>query len=79
MKIKNYPKNPKLPKQRDLQEDELDDFYKLDMLHDFAQLGEEHAPVGFQANKGDDSIVNYRLEFDEKTKFPRVFESIRID
>ena len=43
-------------------------------------LCEEHAPGGFQTKKTIIVLcIYYRLDFDDKTKFPRVFESIRID
>ena len=73
------PPSRKIPKLRGVYEDEINEFNRLDMIHDFETLGEEHAPPGFQTRKDDDCIVYYHLKFDEKTKFPRVFESIRID
>ena len=73
------PPPRKLPKQRGVFEDEMREFNNQDMLHDFSQLGEEHAPAGFMTKKAKDCIVYYRLEFDKDTNFPKVFESIRID
>ena len=49
------------------------------MIQSFEMLCEEHAPVDFQTKKDNNCIVWYWLDFDDKTKFPRVFESIRID
>ena len=69
----------KLPKVRGVYPDELNEFNKKDILHEFKDLGEEHAPAGFLTRKAPDCIVFFRLEYDEKTNFPQVFESIRID
>lgn len=73
------PPPRKLPKQRGIYKDELQDFNKQDIIHDFSKLGADQAPPGFLTRKADDCIIYYRLEFDEKTNFPHVFESIRID
>ena len=73
------PPPRKLPKQRGILPDELQEFNKQDIIHDLSELREEHAPPGFQTRKSSDCIVYYRMEFDKKTNFPALFESIRID
>ena len=69
----------KLPKQRGIYQDELQEFNNQDLVQNFSALGEEHAPTGFLTRKSEDCIVYYRLEFDDTTNFPHIFESIRID
>ena len=73
------PPPRKLPKQRGVLPDELEEFNKQDIIHNLSELTEENAPPGFKTRKSNDCIVYYRLEFDEKTNFPALFESIRID
>ena len=48
------PPPRKLPKQRGVHEDEINDFNKFDLLHDFGALGEGHATPGFQTRKDDE-------------------------
>ena len=69
------PPPRKLPKQRGILPDELQEFNKQDIIHDLSELGEEHAPQGFQTRKSNDCIVYYRMEFDQKQTFA-LFESI---
>ena len=73
------PPPRKQPKLRGVYEDEMKEFNKKDIVHNFSELSEDDAPTGFQTKKEDDCIVYYRIDFDEQTKFPALFESIRID
>ena len=69
----------KKPTQRGVYADEINDFNKMDMINSFEDFGEEDAPTGFLTKKDHECIIYYRLEFDTETKFPRIFESIKID
>ena len=42
-------------------------------------MNETTAPDGFQLKKSNDHVLFYDLVFDEKTKFPKILESIRVD
>ena len=67
----------KLPRKRNLQEDQLDAYRKIDKINDFSVLNESHAPPGFSTKRNSDCIVFYRI--DEETSFPNIFESIKVD
>ena len=69
----------KAPKLRNVEEDQLNDFRKKDVIQKFEDLGEKHAPPGYSFKRGVDHIIYYKIEFDETTSFPRVFGSIKID
>ena len=58
--------------------DEINTFRSGDVITDFQMLNESHAPEGFKCNHSEDSIVFYRLVFDETTNFPRILETIKI-
>ena len=70
----------KPPKKRVFQEDEMPIFLQeVDpIIKEMAEL-EKHKPNGFSCRKTGDSILFYRLEFDETTQFPRICESIKVD
>ena len=40
---------------------------------------EQHSPKGFTCRRSDECLLFYRLEFDEKTQFPKLLETIKID
>ena len=63
----------KKPKVRNMQEEQIHDFRKLDEIKKFEDLGEKHAPPGYSFKRGDDHIIYYKIEFDKDTSFPRIF------
>ena len=70
----------KPPKKRSFQEDEMPKFLnEVDPVINSVFDLEQHSPKGFTCRKLDDCLLFYRLEFDEKTQFPKVLESIKID
>ena len=69
----------KLPKKRDFSIDEMQDFKENDTISSFEELNEKYSPPGFQFRKTDDCVLYYNLQFDEKTSFPKVLESIRVE
>ena len=48
------------------------------IIHDVSEL-EKYTPIGFECRRVDNSILFYRLVFDEKTQFPTILESIKVD
>ena len=72
----------KTPKQRAFQKDELSDFLATDIIKDFSSLDDiklQSILPGFQIKRNDDSIVCFRINFDIHTKFPAIYETIKID
>ena len=75
------PRKP--PKVRNIQPDELQQFTAADVIKDFTDI-DPTALInsflsGFQFKKNDNSIVFYRISFDDDTQFPVIQESIKID
>ena len=70
----------KEPRKRLFQEDEMPQFSQAvdPIIHDVSEL-EKYTPAGFECRRVEDSILFYRLVFDEKTQFPTILESIRVD
>ena len=70
----------KEPRKRLFQEDEMPQFSETidPVIHDVSDL-ENFTPVGFECRRVDDSILFYRIVFDEKTQFPSILESIKVD
>lgn len=66
------------PRKRIFQEDELDRFRNQDSVKSIADLNEIVSPPGFQFRRFENSVMFYRLEFNEQTQFPTVLESIRV-
>ena len=69
------PRKP--PAKRNYQDDEIDSFLSRDIIKNFAEIGEEHAPTGYSCNKTTDHIVFYNLSYVEG--FPVILESIKVD
>ena len=69
----------KAPKLRVLQQDQMQEFYDKDTIKDLANITLKNCPSGFECKISSDYIVFYKLEFDAKTKFPIILESIKID
>ena len=60
-------RNP--PKIRNVQPDQLQEFLKSDVIHDFNDIDvAKHCPTGFQYKNN--SILFYRKVFDNETEFP---------
>ena len=74
---------PKLPRKkptlRYLGKDEFEDFQSVDKIINLDSLTEQHSPPGFTFKKIHDSVVYYKLCFDEKSGIPVVFESITVN
>ena len=69
----------KPPRKRLFQEDELPKYAEIDpVIHNLTEL-ERHRQEGFTARLTDDCLVFYRIVFDEKTQFPKILESIKVD
>ena len=70
----------KPPKKRSFQEDEMPKFLnEVDPVINNVFDLEQHSPKGFTCRKLDDCLLFYRLEFDAKTQFPKILESIKVD
>ena len=66
----------KPPRKRLFQEDELPKYAEIDpIIHDLSEL-KLHCPEGFSSRMTADSLLFYRIVFDEKTQFHRILESI---
>ena len=59
--------------------DELNCFQKSGTVKTLNDLKETTTPTGFQFKRSDDHALFYNLEFDEKTKFPKILQSIKVD
>ena len=70
-------RNP--PKKRIIQDDQLSSFRENDIIEDFDILSEKHSPNGFLFQKTEQSVIFYHLVYDEKTEFPHILETIKID
>ena len=70
-------RNP--PKKRIIQDDQLSSFRENDIIEDFDILSEKHSPNGFLFQKTEQSVIFYHLVYDEKTEFPDILETIKID
>ena len=67
------------PRERIFQLDQLESFQEQDKIQSVDELNQSHSPPGFVFRKFENSVVYYRLHFDESSQFPSVLESIRID
>ncbi|MEO0684954.1 MAG: hypothetical protein AAFY76_07890, partial [Cyanobacteria bacterium J06649_11] len=67
------------PRERIFQLDQLESFQEQDKIQSVDELNQSHSPPGFGFRKFENSVVYYRLHFDESSQFPSVLESIRID
>ena len=74
---------PKLPRKkpnlRYLGKGEFEDFQSVDKIINLDSLTEQHSPPGFTFKKIHDSVVYYKLCFDENSGIPIVFESITVN
>ena len=74
---------PKLcnpPKIRNVQPDQLQEFLKSDVIHDFNDIDvAKHCPAGFQYKKNENFILFHGTVFDNETEFPVISECIEID
>ena len=70
----------KPPTTRNFKEDELPKFLReVDPLIKSVFELEKHTPEGFTCRRTDDCLLFYRLECDEKTHFPKLLESIKVE
>lgn len=69
----------KPPLKRVFQDDQLDEFKSRDSINSINDLHQYNSPPGFEFQHFDNSVVFYRLKFDDVTQFPVVLESIRVD
>ena len=62
---------------RNAQPDQLQEFLKSDVIHDFNDIDVDmYNPTGFQYKKNDNCILFYRTVFDNETEFPVISECI---
>ena len=55
----------------------MDTFLSKDIINNFSEINESHAPAGFSFNKTNDYIVFYNLSYTDG--FPVILESVKID
>ena len=67
------------PRKRKLDTDQLKEFQEKDKVESFELFSQDHAPNEFNFKRLQESIQYYRLIFDSKTGFTRVYQSISID
>ena len=72
-------KQEKPTQKRIIQDDQLSSFRENDIIEDFDILSEKHSPNGFLFQKTEQSVIFYHLVYDEKTEFPHILETIKID
>ena len=70
-------RNP--PRKRIYQEDELEAFQEKDVISSLDDINESIAPPGFQFKRSEDNILFFNIVIDEKTQFPSILESIKVD
>lgn len=69
----------KPPSKRNVQADQMKEFKSKDIINSINDINQSNIPPGFTFQKFENSVVLYRLKFDQVTQFPVVLESIRID
>lgn len=69
------PRKP--PMKRNYQEDEINTFLSHDIIKDFSEIDEKHAPTGFSCKKTNDHVVFFNLSYVDG--FPVILESIKVD
>ena len=69
----------KAPKVRIFQKDEIEDFRKQDIIHNFEDLSEHNAPRGYQCEKTKNFIIFYHTVSNQTAGFPQIEEAIKID
>ena len=67
----------KPPTKRSLEVDQMDTFLSKDIINNFSEINESHAPAGFSFNKTNDHIVFYNLSYIDG--FPVILKSVKID
>ena len=77
--LPTYSTSRKSPKKRAFQNDQLDEFQSKDIINSINDLTEFNSPPEFKFQQFGDSVVFYKLKFDDVTQFPVVLESIRVD
>ena len=69
----------KAAKVRIFQNDEIEEFKKQDIIHNFQDLSERNAPRGYQCEKNENFIIFYHIVSNQTTGFPQIEEAIKID
>ena len=67
------------PRKRKLDIDQLKEFFEKDKVESFESFSQDHAPREFNLKRPEESVQYYRLIFESKTGFLRVYECISID
>ena len=67
------------PRKRIFQEDQLNSFQKQDQILSINDFNALHCPPEFEFRRFENSVIFYRLKFNEVSQFPTVLELIRID
>ena len=77
LKTPTAPRKP--PLQQLYQSDQLEDFAKKDEIESFNELSEKNYRPGFQFYRTVNTIIYYKIIFDEKSRFPWILEAIKVD
>ena len=76
MQISAVPR--KAPKVRIFQKDEIEDFKKQDIIHNFEDLSEHNASRDYQC-ENENFIIFYQIFSNQTTGFPQIKEAIKMD
>ena len=77
LKTPTAPRKP--PLQRVYPPDQLEDFVKNGKIESFNELSEKNSPPGFQFYRTDNTIIYYKIFFNESSGFPCILEAIKVD
>ena len=67
------------PRKKKLDIDQLKEFQEKDKVESFKSFSQDHVPSEFNFKRLQESVQYYRLIFDSKTGFPRVYECFSTD
>jgi len=67
------------PRKRIFQDDQLDSFKRKDIVKSIDDLDHCSSPPGFEFRRFENSVLYYRIHFDETSDFPTILESIRVN
>ena len=57
----------------------MEAFQEKDVISSLDDINESIAPPGFQFKRSEDNILFFNIVIDEKTQFPSILESIKVD
>ena len=67
------------PRKRIFQDDQLDSLKRKDIVKSIDDLDHCSSPPGFEFRRFENSVLYYRIHFDETSDFPTILESIRVN